>query len=164
MSRLSYGWGIKIGVECCLCIENNWKHWLKLCHFHDGKSQISITSFGKILEVTKKKDLSILYNFLIWYPSYQILLNIRFIIIQQSYMSATYFMKREIILKATSSNGGSKTIWSPRKITLVQYLSNTTLCWVILFTRTSIYVKIKTLIKCKHWYYHILSGVFSKIG
>lgn len=74
MSRLSYGWGIKIGVECCLCIENNWKHWLKLCHFHDGKSQISITSYWEDIGSTiTKKDLSILYNFLIWYPSYQII-------------------------------------------------------------------------------------------
>lgn len=28
---------------------------------------------GKILEVTKKKDLSILYKILNWYPSYQII-------------------------------------------------------------------------------------------
>lgn len=164
MSRLSYGWGIKIGVECCLCIENNWKHWLKLCHFHDGKSQISITSYWEdIGSNKKKKDLSILYNFLTWYPSYQIIVKYKIHNCSTiSYVSDV--MKREIILKATSSNGGSKTIWSPRKITLVQYFSNTTLCWVILFTSTSIYVKIKTLIKCKHWYYHILSGVFSKIG
>lgn len=47
-----------------LSMHPNWKHWLKLCHFHDGKSQISITSNWEDIgsTVTKKREICQFYT------------------------------------------------------------------------------------------------------